>query len=433
MQPTPERLPLRRPKQGRVFGGVCAGLALHLSWSVAAVRVAMVGLMLMAGAGILFYVWLWITVPSGDPYQAAHEDRPAKVSRLAPMLPRIDVSTDDLDDGSETSRKARRVPWTDLALGGILLVIAGLVVATRLGFQIETTWVLPVIVTILGLAVAWSQLAARERSWVLGHATGRTPRGLVRVAAGVAMTTVGILMLFGHEVAPSVLMQGGVAALAVVVGIIVALAPWLLRLVRELQTEREARARESERADIAAHLHDSVLQSLTLIRKRASDPEFVSRIARAQERELREWLYADRPLAGTSVAEELRSTAAEVEDVHGVPIDVVVVGDAVPNEDMTAMLMATREALLNAVVHGKPPVSAYLEVGADEVQIFVRDRGEGFDLAAIPEDRLGVRESVIGRVTRRGGRARVRSNARGLEIELTMPWRGEPTAKENNG
>ncbi|HEY5515575.1 MAG TPA: ATP-binding protein, partial [Pengzhenrongella sp.] len=188
--------------------------------------------------------------------------------------------------------------------------------------------------------------------------------------------------------------------------------------------ERAARAREAVRADIAAHLHDSVLQTLALIRTRADQPAEVSRMARAQERELREWLYDDRSEPGTSLAAELRGVVGEVEDGRAVAIEAVVVGDRVPDADTEALLQATREALVNAVQHGRPPVSLYLEVAPDAVEVFVRDRGDGFDLDTVPLDRFGVRESIMGRVRRRGGTASVTSHPdRGTEVHLRIPVR----------
>jgi signal transduction histidine kinase len=171
-----------------------------------------------------------------------------------------------------------------------------------------------------------------------------------------------------------------------------------------------------------------VLQTLALIRARADEPAEVARMARAQERELREWLYVDRPPAATSLAASLRQVVAEVEDSRTGPdgqpvaVDTVVVGDRVPDADAEALLQASREALVNAVTHGRPPVSLYLEVRDDGVEVFVRDRGDGFDLDQIGPDRFGVRESILGRVRRRGGVATVTSSPeRGTEVHLVMP------------
>jgi signal transduction histidine kinase len=235
-----------------------------------------------------------------------------------------------------------------------------------------------------------------------------------------------VLLLVVQGASVGDVFRSAVASLAVLAGAAIVLTPWWLRLVRVLSDERAALARESVRADMAAHLHDSVLQTLALIRARADQPAEVSRMARAQERELREWLYDDRSEPGTSLAAALRGVVGEVEDGRAVAIDAVVVGDRVPDADTEALLQATREALVNAVVHGKPPVSLYLEVAPDAVEVFVRDRGDGFDLAAVPLDRFGVRESIMGRVRRRGGTATVTSRPeRGTEVHLRIPVRAE--------
>jgi signal transduction histidine kinase len=216
------------------------------------------------------------------------------------------------------------------------------------------------------------------------------------------------------------------AGLAVLAGVALVLAPWWLRMIRALGDERAATARESERADIAAHLHDSVLQTLAVIRARADDPDTVRRLARAQERELREWLYADRAAQGTSIAALFREIAGEVEDVTGGEVGIVIVGDLVPTSALEALVSATREALLNAARHGAPPVSLYVEVTEKSVDVFVKDRGPGFSLDQIAADRLGVRESILGRVRRQGGQAKIISSpGNGAEIRLSMPLRGE--------
>ena len=401
-----ERLPLRRPAQGRGIGGVCAGLAAHLGLPVAVVRLVMAALVLLGGFGAVLYVWLWVTVPAGDPTAAAAEQRPAALSRLAPRLRDPD----------------RRVPLTDIGVGVLLLVAAGLAVAVRSGVRIEYSWVVPTLILLGGTALAWSQLDAVQRGRFLAHAGGRTPVSVVRLLAGTVLAGLGVFLLVGQDEPFDVLVRSAVAALAVLVGAAIVLAPWWLRLVRELGDERAARARESERADIAAHLHDSVLQTLALIRARSDEPEQVARLARAQERELREWLYDDRTTPGTSLAAELRGVVAEVEDHRGAAIETVVVGDRVPDAGTEALLQATREALVNAVVHGRPPVSLYLEAGADRVEVFVRDHGDGFELADVPADRFGVRESIVGRIRRRGGTATVQSRpGRGTEVHLCLP------------
>ncbi|QGQ18735.1 PspC domain-containing protein [Cellulomonas sp. JZ18] len=411
----PARLPLRRPDRGRWFAGVAVGLAAHLDVPVVVVRLALVALVPVAGAGFVLYVFWWLTVPVGDPAAVAAGSRPSALQRLARR---------------QTLADGRRVPLADLGLGALLVLAAGVLVAVRLGVQVDSTWVLPALLVLVGLGLAWSQLDAVQRRQRDGRRIS-----VLRLIGGVLLAAAGVLLLVGESVGrgvePALMVQAGIGALAVLLGVGLVLAPWWVRLVRELGDERAARAREAERADIAAHLHDSVLQTLALIRARSDEPAEVARMARAQERELREWLYDDRHEPGTSLAAALRSVVAEVEDSRSGPtgepvaVDVVVVGDRVPDADTQALLQATREALVNAVVHGRPPVSLYLEVGPSVVEVFVRDRGDGFDLDAVGPDRFGVRESIMGRVRRRGGTARVTSSPeRGTEVHLCMPVGG---------
>ncbi|WP_240916172.1 ATP-binding protein [Sanguibacter sp. HDW7] len=414
----PERLPLLRPDAGRLVGGVAAGLAAHLGLEVRHVRLALIGLSFVAGIGVTIYLFCWLVVPSGDPVAAAGEALPASRARLS----RGPVAS------------LRRLPVRDVLIGVLLVVGAGLLVAWRSGRHLGIEWVLPVLVIAVGALLAWSQLDEIDRGRLLARSGGRTPVGLLRIVGGALLVVVGVVLLLGPELTAGELGTSLVAALVMLAGLALVAAPWWLRLSRQLGAERVARAREAERADIAAHLHDSVLQTLALIRRGADDPEKVARLARAQERELREWLYDDRPQEGTSVAAELKRLVGQIEDGHfrggedapARTVDTVVVGDCVPTPATTALLQATREALVNAVTHGAPPVSLFLEVRDDRVEVFVRDRGEGFDLDAVPTDRFGVRESILGRVRRRGGTAEivVREGA-GTEVRLSVP-RAEP-------
>jgi signal transduction histidine kinase len=411
---SPTRLPLRRPERGRRVGGVAAGVALHLGLSVRLVRVLFVLLTPLGGAGVLLYVFLWVTVPEGDARAVAEAARPAALSRIA------------RPQQSEVVDRLRRMPWTEIAIGLALVAGAVALALTRSGTRIGGSWMVPVLLLVAGTALAWSQLDAMQRERKAGAA--RRPVSLLRLLGGLVIAGVGVLLLVGQEADPATLIRSTVAAVAVLAGVALVLAPWWLRLIRELGDERTARARESERADIAAHLHDSVLQTLALIRSRADDPTEVARMARAQERELRAWLYDDRPAPGTSVAAALAAIVAEIEDTRtgpdgeAVTIETVVVGDCEPDSATDALLQATREALLNAVRHGRPPVSLYLEVGPAEIEVFVRDRGDGFDPEAVPSDRFGVRESILGRVRRRGGRAQVVcKDGGGTEVRLQLP------------
>jgi signal transduction histidine kinase len=402
-----------RRTEGRILGGVAAGLADHLGVDVMLVRAAFVLSCLLGGLGLAMYAGLWMILPSDARFiesapglEAATRQgkRPARVSRL--------------EDGG----------WL-VALGAVALgvvVLAQSVVGVGIVF-----W--PVLLGVIGLAVLWRQAdeAQRER-WadttggidpvraVLGKG-GRA--SWTRLVAGVALLA-GALALFAVQtgeagVARDVLVAGilGVVGLALTVG------PWLFRLASDLAEERAARVRSQERADVAAHLHDSVLQTLALIQKHADDGRTVAGLARAQERDLRAWLYADRAAPDTSVAGALRSAAAEVEDAQGMAVEVVTVGDATWTEEARPLVLAAREAMVNAAKHaGADRIDVYAETTSDRVEVFVRDRGEGFDLDAVPEDRLGVRRSIVDRMERHGGAASVRSApGEGTEVRLSMP------------
>lgn len=412
--PAPANLPeetvrLRRPAR---IAGVCAGLSLHLGIPVRYIRAAMVVLALGGGAGALLYALLWATLPGESSPAGAGSASPISRARLAAR------ATDDRGTGGAGSEAAEGGSVSGLSQtvidGGSLILAALFLASWRFGLLDRVGAVGIVVVIIAGAALAWSQmdnLVGPDRN--LG--------AVLRVAGGVCLAVVGILVWVAADSSPYKLISGLVTGGALVAGIGVVLAPLWLRTNRALADTRAAEIREAERADIAAHLHDSVLQTLTLIRKRAEEPETVARLARSQERELRAWLYTDRPAPGTSVADAFTDLAGEIEDRHGVAVDVVCVGDRAPDRDTEVIVAATREALSNAVRHGAPPVSLYVEAGDQRLEVFVRDRGPGFDLDAIAEDRHGVRQSIIARMERHGGSARVRRLETGTEVVLSLP------------
>lgn len=386
------------------------------------VRLVLAGSVLLGGLGALAYLFWWLTLPVEGERPVA--GRPVALTRLTRPL---------------AQARARGLRASDIVLALALLAVAATLLASRLVDGAWQSWLIPALLLLTGTMLAWSELGARRG----GEGTGRVRT--LRLVGGILIAATAIVLLVGQRTEPVVVVQSALAALAVLCGVGLVLAPWWLRLVRELGDARVERERESERADIAAHLHDSVLQTLALIRARSSEPEVV-RLARAQERDLRSWLYSDRAPAGTSLATALAEVVAEVEDtrVHAdgsaPAIETVVVGDVVPDETTAALLAATREALLNAVVHGAPPVSVYLEADTEAVEVFVRDHGAGFSLERVPSDRLGVRESILGRVQRRGGEAGVHAVAGGgTEVHLRVPLgRSGPgdngrTARGENG
>jgi signal transduction histidine kinase len=402
----PPRPPLVRPASGRVLAGVAAGVAAHLGLPVRLVRICLVLAVGLGGVGVILYLWLWALVPSGQ--TVPPPDAGASAPRAAPW-----------SAGPPAGRVA------DLLVGGLLLLAGGALLGERFGYDVSLSIVLPLLVVLGGAVLAYTQLDEVERTRWASLAGGSTRSAVLRVVAGLCLVLIGVVLVVVQGDLPSA-GRVLVAAVAVLAGAAVVLAPWGLRLWRDLDAERAARAREAERSEIAAHLHDSVLQTLALIQRRSDDPGQVARLARAQERDLRSWLYgADAVDAGT-VAAQVNAAAAEVEDRHGASIEVVIVGDRPADDRATALVAALREAMVNAVKHGQPtssaPVQVYVEATADGVEAFVRDRGPGFDPDAVPADRLGVRESIVARMQRHGGSATVSSTAgEGTEVRLEMP------------
>jgi signal transduction histidine kinase/phage shock protein PspC (stress-responsive transcriptional regulator) len=385
--PAPPRL--YRSSDGRVLAGVARGLADHLGVDVLVVRLAFVLLAAAGGAGVATYGLFWVVAPQ-NPYEAeAPRDRERDLTML-------------------------------LALGS--LTVGGLLLLSALGMGLRPSLAVPLVAVGVGVSILWRQADDDARArWRAATGTHRFS-GAARAAVGVALVVVGAAAILGPANLDGT--AGGlVAALVVAAGLTLVSSPWWVRMARDLAAERSARIREQERAEVAAHVHDSVLHTLTLIQRHVDDPREVTRLARAQERELRGWLYRPAPDATQHLAAALERVAAEVEDAHGVAIEVVVVGDCALDERLTALRDAAREALVNAAKYAAgAAVSVYAEVEPEQVTVFVRDRGPGFDPDTVPEDRLGLRQSVRGRMARNGGTATVRSSpGDGTEVQLEMP------------
>ncbi|TFD13341.1 ATP-binding protein [Cryobacterium sp. TMT1-2-2] len=444
---------MTRPRL-RLVGGVCAGFAEHTGVPLSTVRLVTVLLNFCGGFGALLYAWLWVTVPSGaaavDPLPKSSLARspvapPASAEpvQAAAALPGSDATNGRSGFARADGDSARAAPVTEILLGLALLAAGSALVASRLGADIPLAVVVPAIVVLAGTALAWRQFAD-----IRSGAAQQSSALLVRILGALVLVAVGILLFFVTGTNPNA-WTVILAAASVLLGVAVVTAPWLLRLWSDLADERAARAREAERADIAAHLHDSVLQTLALIQQKAGPHSDAARLARAQERELREWLFTGSRAAGaepaTDLAAALRRIAGEIEADFAVHFEVVTVGagvgvrsaastDSSSTDAPESLVAAAREAMLNAARHAGGAVSVYLETGAHGIELSVTDRGPGFRLDQIPEDRLGVRESILGRMRRAGGTAAVRPGpgGAGTEILLTLPAAPAPATDEHH-
>jgi signal transduction histidine kinase len=398
--------PLVRRRSGRFLAGVAGGVADHLEIKVLWVRAAFVVLATLGGAGVIGYGLLWIFVKQ------------------------------------EQGEVARAVPHTERqqALGLVALAFGVGLAAAALGDSVVGWVVGPLGVAAVGAAVVWREAdESQRRRWTSGVGGGSASRRstVLRVLAGAVFVAAGIGVYLLGNIQLGQVQFALLAVLATLIGVAVLTVPWWLRLARELGEERRERIVETERAEIAAHLHDSVLQTLALIQRQNDQPREVLRLARGQERELRHWLYGPAgygrsraasggPALDSGLADAITAAAAEVEDTYAVDVRPVVVGDRPLDDDLRALVLAAREAMVNAAKHAEvAEISVYTEVEPDEVHVFVRDRGIGFDPDSVPGDRHGLADSVHGRMTRHQGTVRLRSTpGEGTEVHLAMPMNG---------
>jgi signal transduction histidine kinase len=388
LRPTTERPPLVRPRAGRVLGGVAAGTAAHLRQDPMVVRVAFV-VLATTGIGVVAYALLWLTMPVAAP--GTEEPAPGAFTL-----------------GAQTGRRQLVIL--------VLLGVAAFVLLGQVARFGSGEFVLPLVLVVVGLAVIWRQLDT-DRTLAL-------PGVRWALAGGAALAAGGVILLLATTGQLANARNGFAATLVILTGVVLATAPIWRRLLDSRAEERTARIRSEERAAVAAHLHDSVLQTLALIQRHAEDQQAVSRLARSQERELRAWLYEPKVVReGGTWAGLVAGMVADVEGDHAFLVDPVVVGDAPIDDALAALGAATREALVNAAKHsGATAADLYTEVTPDRVSVYVRDRGKGFDPAEVPDDRRGLRDSVSGRLTRLGGTAVVRSApGEGAEVELVLP------------
>ncbi len=398
--------PLRRSREDRLAGGVAAGLAARTGLDVTVVRTGFVVATVFGLIGAAAYVLAWLLIPA---------------------------------DGADANIAAKAL--TDrrgialvAGLASLLVVVLVIASALRAGWVGSLAW--PLVISVAGLTLIWRNAPPDEQAVLqrladpllgLAEGSGSRRRIVARVAVAAVALVLGLnWLLTGHQAAGALRELAGV--ILVVAAIAILLGPWWVRIARDLMVERRARIRAEERADMAARVYDSVLQTLALIQRRAEHPQQVIQLARAQERELRAWLFdgqAPGSLDGQdlTLAAGIRLIQQDVEAQHEVPVEAVTVGDCDLDDDLRALLAAAREATVNAVKwSGAPVVSIFAEVEPAEVTLFVRDRGRGFDPAAVPPDRKGLAESIRARMARRGGTAAVRTApGAGTEVSLTMP------------
>jgi phage shock protein PspC (stress-responsive transcriptional regulator)/signal transduction histidine kinase len=424
---------LVRRSDEHVVAGVCAGVARWLGVDPIVVRLAALILALANGVGVVAYLVAWVVLPEAPPDSTASS--PASRPR-------------------DRHRSGRRNAELALAVGCITLGLLVLVRWSAPFFPDFLVW--PGTLAAIGIGL----VLARGGDGGVDAATGRAPdpsagRGearhdartqltanplealrsgrwfWLRMLGGALLLVLGIAIFLATNEASGAVGKVGIAVLATALGVVLVFGPWIVRLVGQLGDERRERIRSEERADMAAHLHDSVLQTLALIQRNTDASSEARGLARRQERELRAWLYDDRHRADGDAAGGAAGTLAlaldrltdEVEADHpAVEVDVVLVGDCPLDSGVTALVKAVREAVVNAANHsGASVVSVYVEVDGGRVEAFVRDRGRGFDPAAVDDDRQGIARSIVGRMGRQGGRARVLSApGEGTEVSVEV-------------
>lgn len=468
---------MRRPANHRVLAGVAKAFADRMDFDPLAVRAAFIALSFVGGAGIAIYMVAWLVVPpeaSTAPEPGRQVARnPGQAMPIQPAPAILSVAIHD-----------RRTIGLVAACGSAIAAV--LISAAVLGAPAYVGAVSPGVVALAGLVAVWRHAGPEDRasasrlaSLLTAAGPGAVPTGRrvvvggLRIIVGAALVAVCTSTLLAPRHLNGADITAAFAALGVVGGFAIVLAPWWLRLGRELVAERRERARAEEKAEMAAHLHDSVLQTLALIQRSANDPQQVQRLARAQERELRSWLFdrpgdrasgaaagatrtagadmgasgaagatrtaggAAEPGAGpyangpfgpggtpaTTLSAALLAVQEEVEDVHGIRVEVVTVGDAPLDEGIVALVASAREAVVNAAKwSGADVVSVFAETDEKSAWVFVRDKGRGFDPGKVPPDRRGISESIHNRMRRFGGNAKVRSKpGEGTEVVLEMP------------
>ena len=386
---------LERSRSDRVIGGVAAGIAQHLGVEPTTVRIAFVLLSLAFGFGIVVYLLTWL---------------------LAPL---------EALDPAETPTARRLIrPTISQALGGGLILVGVAILLLFSGFWFGEALAWPVTLAAVGFAILWARSGedrGSARSALDVVVSGR--RSIARVAIGSLLILGAGAVFLGYNAQLDVIGPMLLAAIVAIGGLGLIGGPWIWSIGRDLIDERSTRIRTEERAEMAAHLHDSVLQTLALIQRAPASREMAS-LARTQERELRAWLYGRAPtLAGARLRDAIDAMAGRVEREQQVKVEAIVVGDSDLDERTSALVAAVGEATLNAARHsGATEVSVYVEVEDDATSAYVRDLGSGFDPDTVAADRRGIADSIVGRLERHGGSAEVTSRpGGGTEVVMRLP------------
>ncbi len=378
-------------RRERMIAGVSGGIAAELGLGVIWVRLGFIALFAAGGWGALLYavVWGWMSV---EEYR-----RPNVIVHRVP----------------KARNQRERIAGSAVATFGIFLLLDQLI-----GLPNALVWPLG----LLGAGIiVLLQRVSRTSSASLGR-----PLLIAQTVGGLVLVGVAIVLLIRPLSDWSQASAGMAIGVGIGLGFLALLAPWWWRLLADLDAERTARVRSEERADVAAHIHDSVLQTLSLIQRHGDDPQKMVGLARRQERELRNWLDPGRiDRTGAGVRGQLDEMISDLEDLHGIAVDTVVVGDCLVDPAIEAMLGAAREAIVNAAKHARvDQIDVYIEIQPDEIQAFIRDSGLGFDPSIIAEDRQGIRHSIQQRMQRAGGSATITSApGHGTEVELALPRR----------
>ena len=392
----------------RWIGGVAGGLAEHFQAPAWAFRLAFAVMSLLGGLGIVTYALMWVFLP--------------------------------LDEDRSRTPASGRVAATGWDLAGVLgilaLALGVLLGLAALGLPIRVSVWAPVLILGAGVILLWRQgddlqrasIRRRAEEGVQATAALWDRQGWMRVLVGLVLVLVGMVAVIGPQLDLATAGRSMGAVGAVVAGLVLIALPWISTWIKGLEAERYAAVRAEERAAMAARVHDSVLQTLTLIQRRADDPVEVGRLARAEERALRSWLYAPVGASG-SLGAALAEVVATTEADYDARIELVTVGDAVVDDRLAALVAATREAVVNAAKHAGAPATVYAEVAEAQVEVNVRDRGRGFEPEAVGTDRQGLRQSIVARMAAVGGSASVRSAPdEGTEVRLVLPARGRHVA-----